>query len=91
MGTFTSVAGSSSSSMVSDDKMVHSVVSYKGGFIASVGVARVVVCQIERPLKEIKPEQEITFKGISHSQILSNIEKKKYIKLIIVANKSQEI
>ena len=63
MSTFSAVS-SSSSSVVNEEKHVHALITFKTGFMCSVGSGRVAVCELVTPLKELLAEDDINFRGL---------------------------
>ena len=61
MSTFSISSGSSS--VTSDERIVNALIAFKSGFVSSVGAARVAVFELDKPLKELIGDDEITFKG----------------------------
>ena len=61
MSTFSISSGSSS--VVSEEKFVNALISFKGGFICSVGAGRVAVFELEKSIKLIMPTDDIKFQG----------------------------
>ena len=62
LSTFSISSGSSS--VVSEEKFVNSLIAFKTGFVCSVGAGKVAVFELERSLKELIGDDEIKFKGI---------------------------
>ena len=61
LSTFSISSGSSS--VVSEEKFVNSLIAFRAGFVCSVGAGKVAVFELERPLKELIGDDEIKFKG----------------------------
>ena len=61
LSTFSISSGSSS--VVSEEKFVNSLIAFKTGFVCSVGAGKVAVFELERSLKELIGDDEIKFKG----------------------------
>ena len=61
LSTFSISSGSSS--VVSEEKFVNSLIAFRAGFVCSVGAGKVAVFELERPLKELIGDEEIKFKG----------------------------
>ena len=61
LSTFSISSGSSS--VVSEEKFVNSLIAFKTGFVCSVGAGKVAVFELEKPLKELIGDDEIKFKG----------------------------
>lgn len=62
-GSTLSACGSSSSSFVSEDRFVHAIVAFKSGFLCSLGIGKVAVFELVKPLKTLRADDEILFKG----------------------------
>eukprot|EP00094_Tigriopus_californicus_P008583 TCALIF_08273-PA protein Name:"Similar to WDR65 WD repeat-containing protein 65 (Homo sapiens)" AED:0.08 eAED:0.08 QI:0/0.28/0.12/0.75/0.42/0.37/8/0/1160 len=61
-GSTLSACGSSSSSFVSEDRFVHAIVAFKSGFLCSLGLGKVAVFELLKPLKTLRADDEISFK-----------------------------
>ena len=61
LSTFSISSGSSS--VISEEKFVNSLIAFKTGFVCSVGAGKVAVFELERPFKELLGDDEIKFKG----------------------------
>ena len=64
LSTFSISSGSSS--VVSEEKFINSLIAFKTGFVCSVGAGKVAVFELEKPLKELLGDDEVKFK-VSHT------------------------
>jgi hypothetical protein len=49
--------------VISEEKNVNALLTFKSGMAVSIGTARVVVCKLTKPLKEISQDEELEFSG----------------------------